>query len=313
MVFGFFESKTFNPSKDIPDLEGKVILVTGGNAGLGKESILQLAKHNPSRIYLAARTSSKAAAAIQEIKSAVPTADIEFLQLDLGSLKSVKQAADTFTNREGRLDILLNNAGLMAQPEGLTEDGYELQFGTNHMGHALLTKLLLPTLTRTASLPSTTSPPRVICLSSAAHQLAPRAGIDFSTLTTPMSAFSTWTRYGQSKAANILFASELARRNPELTCVSCHPGSVATGLSDAYKRDNKLLGIVFGWLIPILAVDVQQGARSQLWCATAKEVESGRFYYPVGVEHKGRGFPENKKLAGELWEWTEKQLEEKGY
>ena len=142
-MFGFFEGKTFDPSSDISDLSGKVALVTGGNAGLGKETVLQLANHSPSQLYLAARTQSKAEAAIRDIKATVPNANITFLELDLASLKSVQRASETFLASSDRLDLLINNAGIMAQPEGLTTDGYELQFGTNHMGHALLTKRLL--------------------------------------------------------------------------------------------------------------------------------------------------------------------------
>ena len=128
-------------------------MITGGNTGLGKETILQLAKHNPSRLYLAARTPSKAEAAIRDIKAVVPNANIAFLQLDLASLKSVKEASDTFPASSNRLDLLINNAGIMAQPAGLTCDGYELQFGTNHVGHALLTKILLPKLHQTSQQP----------------------------------------------------------------------------------------------------------------------------------------------------------------
>ena len=124
-MFGFGKQKpTFDPDRDIPSLDGKIILVTGGNIGLGKESIYQLSKHDPSHIYLAARSESKARDAIAEIKEKVPNARITFLELDLTSFDSVKKAADTFTKSEKRLDILLNNAGIMACPPGLTKDGY---------------------------------------------------------------------------------------------------------------------------------------------------------------------------------------------
>ncbi|KAL8870601.1 MAG: hypothetical protein Q9174_003395, partial [Haloplaca sp. 1 TL-2023] len=140
----------FDPDQDIPDLSGKVILVTGGNAGLGKEAVLQLAKHKSSRIFLAARTASKGESAIEEIKQVVPSANITLLKLDLCSFKSISAAAEEFKSQSKRLDVLMNNAGIMATPLAETEEGYESQFGTNHMGHALLTKLLLPTLLSTA-------------------------------------------------------------------------------------------------------------------------------------------------------------------
>ncbi|KAH7016672.1 hypothetical protein EDB80DRAFT_888023 [Ilyonectria destructans] len=143
---------SFNPDKDIPDLSGKVVLVTGGNTGLGLETILQLSKHHPAHIYLAARSEEKAKNAIEEVRSKISNAPpISFIQLDLGSFASIKAAAASFTASSDRLDILINNAGIMATPERLTEDGYEIQLGTNHLGPALLTKLLLPTLKATAA------------------------------------------------------------------------------------------------------------------------------------------------------------------
>lgn len=181
-------------------------------------------KHNPSEIYLAARTPSKAEAAIAEIKKQVPNAKITFLHLDLASLDSVKRAADTFTNSSDRLDILMNNAGIMACPPALTKDGYETQFGTNHMGHALFTKLLLPTLQRMAKEPG--SDVRIINLSSIGHNLAPNGGIIFDKLKTDMKDYNAFPRYGQSKLANILFNRELAKRYPSIECVAIHPGGV---------------------------------------------------------------------------------------
>lgn len=150
-----FWGKSFDPDVDIKDLGGKVIIVTGGNTGLGKEAVLQLARHNPSHIYLAARTPSKGEAAVAEIKSAVPSAQISYLPLDLASFNSVTSAVKTFTDESKRLDILMNNAGIMATPPQESEEGYEIQvshscnadlpkfadgslkFGTNHMGHAV--------------------------------------------------------------------------------------------------------------------------------------------------------------------------------
>ncbi|KAK4694543.1 hypothetical protein P7C71_g3055, partial [Lecanoromycetidae sp. Uapishka_2] len=143
-----FGGNRFNADSDIPDLSGKTILVTGNN-GIGEASCRQFAKHN-AHVYLAARTPSKAESAIAEIKKETPDANITFLELDLASLASVKRTAETFNASSDRLDVLLNNAGVMALPASTTKDGYEIQFGTNHVGHALFTKLLMPTLQRTA-------------------------------------------------------------------------------------------------------------------------------------------------------------------
>lgn len=140
----------------------------------------------------------------------------------------MESAARDFTSKERRLDLLYLNAGIMATPAGLTKDGYEIQFGTNHVGHALLTKLLLPTLSRTADEPG--SDVRVICLSSIGHAAALFTGICFDKLKTEMSWTPTMVRYAQSKLANILFARELARRYPKILAVSVHPGAVNSTL-----------------------------------------------------------------------------------
>ena len=119
--------RPFSPDDDIKDLSQRVILVTGGNTGLGREAVHQLAKHNPSHIYLAARTPTKGEAAVAEIKEAIPSAQVSFLPLDLASFKSVSLAVEVFTSKSKRLDILMNNAGIMATPAGTTEEGYEIQ------------------------------------------------------------------------------------------------------------------------------------------------------------------------------------------
>ncbi len=310
-MLGFFEGKAFNPSQHIPDLSGKVAFVTGGSAGLGKETVLQLSKHSPSHLYLAARTPSKAEAAIRDIKAVVPNANITFLELNLASLESVNEASNKFLATSERLDLLINNAGIMAQPAGLTKDGYEIQFGTNHIGHALLTKRLLPILDKTSRQPG--ADVRIVSLSSAGFRFAPASGIDFPATTTTMVDYDTFARYGQSKAANILFASELARRYPNIISVSCHPGVINTELSTAYRTGNGMKGFFFGLVLLAIGKSVSEGAKNQLWSATGKNVVSGSFYFPVGAVNAGRGFPEDKALGGQLWDWTDNELAKKGY
>jgi NAD(P)-dependent dehydrogenase (short-subunit alcohol dehydrogenase family) len=143
----------FDADRDIPDLSSKVIVVTGGNSGVGKESILQLSKHKPAKLYMTARSKAKYDAAILDIKRSNPDANITFLELDLASFASVKMAASTLLAENTRLDILMANTGIMAVPPSLTKDGFKVKFGTNHLSHALFTKLLTPLLLKTAETP----------------------------------------------------------------------------------------------------------------------------------------------------------------
>lgn len=296
-------------AQDIPSLAGKVIVVTGGNIGLGLQSVLDLARHEPKEIWLTARSADKAANAISTVKKEVPGANIKPLELDLSSFASIKAAARAFTSASDRLDILLLNAGCMGAPEELTEDGYELQFGTNHVGHALFTSLLAPVLDKTAG--GAEADVRVVVLSSAAVETAPSGGILLDTVKTKQESMASMTRYSQSKLANALWARELARHHPAWTVAAVHPGVVSTNLSHHMQERH-------WWLAPVIRVvnmlltTVEDGARNQLWAATApkKDIQSGAFYYPVGNLEGGRRgkYNQDDKLAKELWEWTEEEL-----
>lgn len=284
---------------------------------MGKQTIAYLAAHNPARIYLAARTASKAADAIADIKTAVPNVcDIVHLPLDLASFASIASAASAFTARESRLDILINNAGIMACPYDTTKEGFEIQLGTNHMGHALLTKLLLPTLLATASLPA--ADVRVVTLSSMGHHLTVRGGIGFDQR--ELEAQNTWFRYGASKLANILFARELADRYPQITSVSVHPGVILTDLFQSLRTNVFLkVGVwLYGFLAMVLPghyKDTKGGALNSVWCATVgkEELVNGAFYRPVGVRNGGSKWARDEGLRKKLWEWTEGELERCGY
>lgn len=309
---GVFGSRpSFDADRDIPNLSGKVILVTGGNNGLGKESIIQFAKHNPKKIYMGARNEAKAQAAIAEIQKAVPTADIAFLKLDLASFASIKQAADTFKAESDRLDILVNNAGIMGTPASLTEDGYEIQFGTNHMGTALLTKLLLPVLEKTATAPG--SDVRVVTVSSELHKWAPPPGLLLSQNKTTLANIGTVARYGQSKLANVYFTKMMAKKYPNIKSVTLHPGIVKTSITHNADYGSKLMSVFVGLGTKLLSVDVHTGTLTQLWASTANNVKSGAFYYPVGKEYTQQGLATDEKQAQELWDWTANELREHGY
>ncbi|KHN94190.1 NAD(P)-binding domain protein [Metarhizium album ARSEF 1941] len=296
----------FEPEKDIPSLAGKVILVTGGNNGLGKQAICEYIKHGPKQIWLAARNVAAAQAVVDEIHRHKPDSPVKILKMDLSSFESVKQASRTFLAESDRLDILMLNAGIMAAAPALTEDGYELQFGTNHMGHALLTKLLLPILEKTASQPG--ADVRVVSLSSRAHLLAPKEGIVFDSLKTRAEEMQTFARYGQSKLSNVLFARQLAAHYPQFTVTAIHPGVVRTNLVNSMTGVGMIYRIL-GPLVSCFLTPVNQGAKNQLWATVAKDVKSGEYYEPVGVSGRSSKLGTDEDLAKDLWDWTARELE----
>ncbi|KAH8812351.1 short-chain dehydrogenase/reductase [Xylogone sp. PMI_703] len=306
-------SNKLNPSSDIKSLAGKVILVTGGNAGIGKETVLQLAKHNPSKIFLAARTESKANDAIASIKSQVPSADcIEFLQLDLASLPSIKAAAEIVKRSTTRLDTLILNAGIMAVPPGKTPDGFEIQLGTNHVGHFPLTKLLLPLLLSTEA--EDNSDVRVVAVSSNGFVFAPE--FDLFVSTEKLSLAGPWERYGASKAANVLFAAELTRRYPSIMSVSLHPGSVKTDLYTDTLQNSAFSRWAIKLFSPFIFDDIQTVALNQLWLSAyvkKEDLKNGGFYTPVGKLQQKNTWSQNVDYGRKLWEWTESELAKRGF
>ncbi|EXJ88133.1 hypothetical protein A1O1_05061 [Capronia coronata CBS 617.96] len=302
----------YDPDRHIPDLSGKVIIVTGGNNGIGKATVMQLAKHNPNRIYLTARSRAKYVDAMVSVREAAPNARVEFLELDLASFASIKKAADHVIESNDRLDILVNNAGIMGLPPALTQDGYEVHFGTNHMGHALLTKLLLPLLLKSAE----HSDVRIVNVSSEGHKLAPTGTFLPDKVTTPMSEFHSYVAYGQSKIANILHARELAKRYPQILSTSVHPGRVATPILDQMftKRSftaylQKFYDAIAGMLTP------EMGAFTSLWCSTWKkeDVQNGGYYTPIGKLSPGDKRSQDMEVSQKLWEWQEDEFRKHGY
>jgi len=299
LTFGML-GKSFKPERDIGDLSGKVVLVTGSNAGIGKETIFQLALHQPKRIYLAARSKEKADKAIESLREALPNpVDIKYLSLDLTTFASITSEARTFILENDRLDILILNAGVLGLQPGITEAGHEIQFGTNHVGHFLFTKLLLPTLIKTASEPN--SDVRVVTLSSFASGGAPKFETWLSA--EKLNGSNTFARYSASKAANILFAAELARRHPEIMSVAVHPGVISSGLYEATKQTYPIARYVNPWVMR----SVRTGAYNQLWVATVSrdKLVNGTYYSPIGNAHKHNIYATNTEWAKKLWEWSE--------
>lgn len=325
MVGLFRSSPAFEP-RNTPDLSGKVIIITGANAGLGYETLLHLAPHRPSKIYLCARSQAKYDAAMKGITATVPNAAdfVKYLELDLTSFASIRAAARKFLEQNDRLDILINNAGISVKAPALTKEGYEIHFGTNHVGHFLLTKELLPLLQSTAAKPH--SDVRIVNVSSKYHLAAPKqGGFIPEACTTDMGKYRFWLRYSQSKLANILFTIELAKRYPEITSVAIHPGTIGTKLLKSLISENPWVAL-FIWLSSERVMQPTEGALNQTWACVApvkgkpgsgvgseKEVEQGKYYVPVAKLGKTSKFAKDEKLSRKLWEWTEKEVERHGY
>ena len=195
-------------------------------------------------------------------------------------------------------------------PPSTTKEGYEIQFGTNHVGHALFTKLLLPTLERTAN--EKDADVRIVNVSSAGHQLCPKGGLVLSEAITNMQTYSTWTRYGQSKLANILFTRELARRYPGIKSMALHPGGVDTGLKSSLLETSPWLKYIVPGVRWFLK-SPEEGALTQLFTATSPDAKSGEYYEPVAIQRPGSKCSQDPELAKELWNWTETELAKHGY
>ncbi|OAX40438.1 NAD(P)-binding protein [Rhizopogon vinicolor AM-OR11-026] len=290
---------------DIPDLTGKVTIVTGGNTGIGKETAKALLVHN-AKVYVAARSQEKVEAAIRDLKNSTGKEAI-FLKLDLGDLKSVKAAAEEYLSKETKLDILFNNAGVMAPPiDLLTTDGYDLQFGTNVLGHFYFTKLLLPALIATAkSAPDGKA--RVITTSSSAHVLTSSLNFDTFKDSPARRKLSPFDLYGQSKHGNVVQAFELARRyaSEGIVSIPLNPGNIKTDL--ARHMPSLQRSILNQFLY-----DVEHGALTQLYAGTVPEaVEfNGKYLVPWARVGPTRKDAEDPKIGEALWNWLEEQVKD---
>ncbi|KAG9045160.1 hypothetical protein FS837_006928 [Tulasnella sp. UAMH 9824] len=305
----------FNPERDIPDLSGKVVIVTGGNTGIGKQTVQVLLSKN-AKVYMAARSKAKAEAAIAELKS-ITGRDALFLQLDLANLDSITKSANEFMSKESALHLLFNNGGVMIPPlDQLTSDGYDLQFGTNALGHAHFTLCLLPALLEGAK-SSSDGKARVVNTSSDAAAMINK--IDFDTLRDgpKRRKMSRWNLYGQSKLripkmigvlfdaqGNIVFSNELAKRygSQGIISHSLMPGAVKTDLQR--HAPSLLLGLL-GWTLH----PVELGALTQLWAGTSPEAvdPNGGYFIPwarVGKMPKGAL---DSEVGPKLWNWIEEQ------
>lgn len=282
---------------EIPDQSGKVVIMTGANSGIGFEAARALAQRS-AVVIMACRSLEKGQAAIKQIQDEDPQAQVILQQLDLADLSSVRQFGEAFLAAHDRLDILINNAGVMAPPYSKTVDGFEMQFGTNHLGHFVLTGLLIDLLKKTPD-------SRVVTVSSYAHYFG---RIAFNDLNSER-FYQKWLAYGQSKLANVLFGYELQRRvsrngnNP--ISVVVHPGYAATNLQHT--------STLFSLLNPIMAQNQEMGALPTLYAATSPDIRGGEYIGPDGFLGQ-RGYPheasssflsQDEDTARRLWEVSE--------
>ena len=257
---------------DVPDQTGRVAVVTGANAGLGLETAAVLAERG-ARVVVAVRDLGKGETAVGEIERRTPNADVALQQLDLYSLASVRTAADELRAAYPRIDLLINNAGVMYPPKQTTADGFELQFGTNHLGHFALTGLLLDHLLQVEG-------SRVVTVASIAHNI--QAGIHFDDLQWERS-YNRVAAYGQSKLANLMFTYELQRRlaatQTPTVAVAAHPGISNTELM-RHIPGSGLPG--FSALAGLVTNSPAVGALATLRAATDPAVRGGQYYGPSG-------------------------------
>jgi len=294
-------------ARDIPSQTGRIAVVTGANSGLGLVTARELARAG-AHVVMACRNAERGERARQQVLERAPGAAVEVRPLDLASLDSIRTFADRLHAEVPSLDLLVNNAGVMAIPRQQTADGFEMQFGTNHLGHFALTGLLLPSMVgREGS--------RVVTVSSTAHK---PGRIDFDDLMGERS-YRKWSAYNQSKLANLLFAYELQRRLdaaglPTLS-VAAHPGYAATNLQQVGPRmeGSRLGALLMSLGNTLLAQSDEMGALPQLYAATAPDVHGGEYFGPDGIA-EGRGHPKrvdstkaskDVEAAARLWSVSE--------
>jgi len=276
------------------DLANKLFIVTGANTGIGKVTAKELARAG-ARVILAGRSRDKTLAVIDEIARETGNAELAYVELDLGDLASVRRAAGAIASRGGPIHGLINNAGL-AGKRGLTKDGFELTWGTNHLGPYLFTRLLLDRLVQAGHA-------RIVNVASKSHYQA--KGIDWRALNEPTRTVTGLREYAVSKLSNVLFTKELARRlgSTGVTTYAVHPGVVAT---DVWRQ----VPAPVRWVMKQVMLTPERGAEASLRCATAPELEreTGRYYDVGGKETAPNRVADDVELAQLLWtksaEWT---------
>lgn len=285
---------------NISDQKDRVVITTGSSSGIGFESARVLANNN-AVVIIAVRNQNKGKKALQKIVNENSNANLRVMHLDLADLKSIKRFTEEFRSEYNRLDLLINNAGVMVPPYSKTEDGFELQIGTNHFGHFALTILLLDLIKNTSN-------SRIINVSSSAHRLG---SLDFNDLNWEKRKYLKWRAYGDSKIANLYFTYELSRRlnikDNNIIVAAAHPGWTATDL----QRHNAFMNFFNKYF----AQKPEMGALPILYAAVGSDIKSGDYFGPGGfLEMKGypdkvesNNLSHDEQIAAQLWEISEKK------
>ncbi len=278
-------------------MHNKTVLITGGNSGIGKYTALGLLREG-AEVFIACRNKEKAMKAVQDMETLSGVKDqVRALELDLADLNSIESMARSFLSQRPKLDVLINNAGVVTGNFQQTRQGFELQFGVNHLGHFYLTQLLLPALHEA-------SEPRVVNVSSAAYL---RGSLDFNRLRQWPGRYNGLKAYAQSKLCNVLFTREMARRHPEIDCNALHPGVVSTAIGS--KHMNPLEALAWT-LYRLFMVSPEKGARTSIFLACSPSVSgiSGRFFDENQNPRKLASHALSDTLSQRLWtqseQWT---------
>lgn len=285
-------------STNVSDQKGKVIIITGASSGLGFEAAKVLAANNAT-VIVAVRSKAKGDVAVEQIKGDTPNADIHVMLVDLSNLESVQRFADTFKHKFDKLDVLINNAGVMNPPYTKTKDGFELQFGTNHLGHFALTGHLIDLIKKTPN-------SRVVNVASTAHKIGK---LNFDDLNWETRAYKKMRAYGDSKLANLYFSKELQKRldkeSSGIIVASAHPGAASTPLT----RHSLLFRI-----LSLLVQGSEMGALPTLYAAVGPDVQGNDYIGPGGFQET-RGYPkkvapsalaQKEDISEKLWDVSEK-------
>jgi len=303
--------KRFYSAEKIPDLTGKVAVVTGGSGGLGLEMSRQLATHG-AKVYILARGEARAQEGIAQIKQSHPSADLEYHELSLESISQSMASAKALLDKVDRIDIVHLNAGFVITKLEGTADGIEPAIGIQHMGHFAFITTLLPFLEK-----QPLDDVRIVVTSSRNHELAPKIGIDFTKLgpSKPKDLDEATLRYAQAKLCNALMSNQLAKllkeRGVTNVTVNAHdPGVIVTGLMTPIARELGCLGGVFLALYRLIGISPQEGALTGLFLSTSPEAKniSGEYYVPIGRKAKCSKLAQDDALQKKLWEWSEAQM-----